>query len=57
MKEPEQYILDEWNSMCAKANTSLHGDCPTLEDETLVAMHKYMSYLHSQAIRADKTLK
>jgi len=43
MQEPEQYIFDEWDSMCAKANKSLHSDCPLLEDEVLVEMHKYVS--------------
>lgn len=43
MKQPEQYLLDEWDTICAKANKSLHSDCPLLEDEVLVAMHKYVS--------------
>lgn len=45
MKEPEQYIFDEWDSMCANANKSLHSDCPLLEDETIVEMHKYVGAL------------
>lgn len=45
MSEPEQYIFEEWDSMCAKANTSLHSDCPLIEDETLVEMHKYVGAL------------
>ena len=42
MKEPKQYIFEEWDSMCAKANKSLHSACPLLEDEVLVEMHKYV---------------
>ena len=42
MKEPNQYIFEEWNSMYAKANKSLHSACPLLEDEVLVEMHKYL---------------
>lgn len=45
MQEPEQYIFEEWDSMCAKANKSLHSDCPLLEDEVLVEMHAYVGYL------------
>lgn len=43
MSDPKQYILEEWDSMCAKANKALHSDCPLLEDEVLVEMHKYVS--------------
>lgn len=43
MNTPEQYLLDEWDTLCARANKSLHSDCPLLEDEVLVAMHKYVS--------------
>lgn len=39
--KPEQYILDEWEAMCAKANTS----CPLIEDEVLVKMHQYIGSL------------
>lgn len=42
MKEPKQYIFEEWDSMCAKANKSLHSACPLLEDEVLVEMRKYV---------------
>jgi hypothetical protein len=42
MKEPKQYIFEEWDSMCAKANKALHSDCPLLEDEVLAEMHKYV---------------
>ena len=48
MSEPDQYILDEWDSMCAKANKSLHSDCPLLEDETLVEMHKYVGSINQR---------
>jgi len=43
MSEPKQYILEEWDSMCARADNSLQSDCPLLEDEVLVEMHKYLS--------------
>lgn len=42
MEKPKQYIFEEWDSMCAKANKALHSDCPLLEDEVLVEMHKYV---------------
>ena len=42
MKEPKKYILDEWDSMCAKANKGTRSACPLLEDEVLVEMHKYL---------------
>jgi len=48
MEEPEQYIFEEWESMCANANKSLHADCPLLEDETLVEMHKYVSHINQR---------
>lgn len=40
--EPEQYILDEWMAMCARAYKALQTDCPLIEDETLVTMYKYV---------------
>lgn len=43
MNTPEQYLLDEWDTLCAKASKSLRSDCPLLEDAVLVAMHKYVS--------------
>lgn len=54
MSEPEQYIFEEWDSMCAKANKSLRGDCPLLEDETLVEIHKHVGALR---IENDKLRK
>lgn len=44
-QEPAQHILEEWDSMCAKAYKSLHSDCPLLEDEVLSEMHKYVGAL------------
>ena len=46
--QPQDYILQEWDSMCANANKSLHSDCPLLEDETLVEMHKYVSRINQR---------
>lgn len=48
MSEPEQYILEEWDSMCANANKSLHSDCPLLDDEVLVEMHKHVAHLNQR---------
>lgn len=45
MSEPEQYILEGWDDICATANTSLDSDCPLLDDEVLVEMHKYVAHL------------
>ena len=46
--QQKDYILQEWDSMCANANKSLHSDCPLLEDETLVEMHKYVSQINQR---------
>lgn len=54
MQEPEQYILEEWDSMCAKANKALHSDCPLLEDEVLVEMHKYVGALERKTKWLDR---
>ena len=42
MFEPPRYILEEWDSMCAIANKERQGNCPLIEDEVLVEMHKYV---------------
>ena len=57
MKEPKQYIFEEWDSMCAKANKSLHSACPLLEDEVLVEMHKYVGAILIENDRLSKELK
>ena len=57
MKEPKQYIFEEWDSMCAKANKSLHSDCPLLEDEVLVVMHKYVGAILIENDRLSRELK
>lgn len=44
----EQYILDEWNSMCDDAHRSLLTDCPLAEDEVLVEMRAYLNALESK---------
>lgn len=56
MSEPEQYILEEWGSMCAKAEQALRSDCPLLEDEVLVEMHKYVVALKAQQVRMREVL-
>ena len=45
MKEPAQYILEEWDSVCADANKNLASSCQLLDDEVLVEMHKYVGAL------------
>ena len=57
MKEPKKYIFEEWDSMCAKANKSLHSACPLLEDEVLVEMHKYVGAILIENDRLSKELK
>jgi hypothetical protein len=57
MKEPKQYIFEEWDSMCAKANKSLHSACPLLEDEVLVEMHKYVGAILIENDRLLRELK
>ena len=54
MSEPSQYILEGWDDICATANASLDSDCPLLDDEVLVEMHKYLGQLrlnHDQQIQ------
>jgi hypothetical protein len=53
MSEPAEYIFQEWDSMCARANNSLRGSCPLLEDEVLVEMHKYLGGLESKLAAAE----
>ncbi|MGE9292834.1 MAG: XRE family transcriptional regulator [Puniceicoccales bacterium] len=53
MSEPEQYIFEEWDSMCARANKNLHGDCPLVEDEVLVEMHKYVHNLRAKVAELE----
>lgn len=48
MNKPEKYILEGWDDICEKANKSLHSDCPLLEDEVLVEMHKYVSQMNQR---------
>lgn len=57
MKEPKQYIFEEWDSMCAKANKSLRSTCPLLEDEVLVEMHKYVGAILIENDRLSRELK
>lgn len=45
MKAPSDYILNEWEGMCAGANIRLSSDCPLLHDEVLVEMDKYITRL------------
>jgi hypothetical protein len=53
MSEPAEYIFQEWDSMCARANNNLRGSCPLLEDEVLVEMHKYLGGLESKLAAAE----
>ena len=55
--EPEQYILEEWDSMCSKAYTELQSDCPLLEDEVLTEMHKYFSQLKAEVEALKEELR
>ena len=48
MNKPEQYILNEWDSMCTKARKATQSDCPLIEDETLKAMGKYVYELETR---------
>ncbi len=48
MSEPSTYILEGWDEVCATANASLNTDCPLLDDEVLVEMHKYVSRLNQR---------
>ena len=48
MNKPEQYILDEWDSLCTKARKAAQSDCPLIEDETLKAMGKYVYELETR---------
>ena len=57
MEEPEQYILEEWDSMCAKANKALHSNCPLLEDEVMVEMHKYVGAILIENHRLESQIQ
>ena len=57
MKEPKQYIFEEWDSMCAKANKSLYAAYPLLEDKVLVEMHKYVGAILIENDRLLRELK
>ena len=48
MNKPEQYILDEWDSLCVKAHKAAQSECPLIEDETLKAMGKYVYELETR---------
>jgi len=54
MFEPPQYILEEWDSMCAIANKARLGTCPLLEDEVLVEMHKYVGAQDKKIAELEK---
>ena len=56
MKEPEQYIFEEWERMCSNANKHLNSDCPLLEDQVLVELHKYVETLRSENEKFMKLL-
>jgi len=48
MNEPDQYILEGWDNICATAHASLDSDCPLLDDEVLVEMHKHVAQLNQR---------
>ena len=57
MNEPAKYILEEWDSMCAIAHKARQGNCPLIEDEVLVEMHKYVGALDSRVVALENALK
>jgi hypothetical protein len=56
MNEPKKYILEEWDSMCAIANKARQSDCPLIEDEVLVEMHKYVGALDKRIAELGQKL-
>ena len=56
MTEPQKYILEEWDSMCAIANKARQGNCPLIEDEVLVEMHKYVGALDKKVAELEQEL-
>lgn len=56
MVEPEQYIFEEWDSMCALAHKARQGNCPLLEDEVLVEMHKYVGAQDKRIAELEKDI-
>jgi hypothetical protein len=57
MNEPKKYILEEWDSMCAIANKARQSDCPLIEDEVLVEMHKYVGALDKRIAELENKEK
>lgn len=47
----EQELFDEWDTICAKANKALHSDCPLVEDQVLVEMHKRFHQLNAENVK------
>ena len=54
--EPKKYILEEWDSMCAKGHKDLQGNCPLIEDEVLVEMHKYVGALDNRIAELEQSM-
>ena len=48
MNTPEQHILDDWKLICDDAKYALENGCCLTEDETIVAMDKYITELRQR---------